>query len=68
MTQVWVSLAVIPDLIALDVGLAANSCHKSEILNRLIKKKKTKKTNKKKKTNEKKEKKSELIGLPFKAD
>ena len=38
MTQVWVSLAVIPDLIALDVGLAANSCHKSEILNRLIKK------------------------------
>jgi hypothetical protein len=44
-----VSLAVIPDLIALDVGLAANSCHKSEILNRLIKNKKTKKNQQKEK-------------------
>jgi hypothetical protein len=29
MTQVQVSLAAIPDPIALDVGLATRSCHKS---------------------------------------
>ena len=47
-------LTAIPDPIALDVGLVARSCHKSVIINRLIKKKKT---------NEEKEKKSELTGL-----
>jgi hypothetical protein len=41
-----VSLAAIPEPIALDVGLAARSCHKSVILNKLIK---NKKTNRKKK-------------------
>jgi hypothetical protein len=53
-----VSLAVIPDLIALDVGLTANSCHKSEILNRLIKNKKTKKKPTKRKKLMKKKKKN----------
>jgi hypothetical protein len=40
-----VGLTAIPDSIALDVGLAARSCHKSGL------------TNRKKKTNEEKEKK-----------
>ena len=53
------SLATTPEPRAMDVGLAARSCHKSVI----IKKKKTKKkTNMKKKTNDEK-KKSELTGL-----
>ena len=44
-------LTAIPDPIALDVGLAASSCHKSVI----IKNKKTKKKNQQKeKTNEEK--------------
>ena len=47
-------LTAISDPIALDVGLTARSCHKSVIINRLIKKKKT---NMKEKTNEEKEKK-----------
>jgi hypothetical protein len=38
-----VGLAAIPDPIALDVGLTARSCHKSVIINRLIKKKKQRK-------------------------
>ena len=46
-------LAAISDPIALDVVLAARSCHKNVIIK---KKKKRKKTNMKKKTNEKKEK------------
>jgi hypothetical protein len=50
-----VSLATIPDPIALDVGLAARSCHKSVIIKK--KKKQRKKTNRKKKANEEKEKK-----------
>jgi hypothetical protein len=32
MNQVQVSLAAIPDAIALDVSLAAKSCHKSVII------------------------------------
>jgi hypothetical protein len=36
-----VDLAAIPNPIALDVGLAARLCHKSVILNILIKKKPT---------------------------
>jgi hypothetical protein len=42
-----VGLTAIPDLIVLDVGLAARSCHKSV----LIKKKKTKKKNQKEEKN-----------------
>ena len=47
-------LAAILDSIALDVGLVVRSCHKSMIINRLIKKKKKKKKTTEKKTNEKK--------------
>jgi hypothetical protein len=38
-----VGLTAIPDPIALDVCLTARSCHKSVIINRLIKKKKQRK-------------------------
>jgi len=55
-----VGLAAISDPIALDVVLAARSCHKNVIIK---KKKQRKKTNMKKKTNEEKEKKYELTGL-----
>jgi len=48
-----VGLTVIPDTIALDIGLVARPCHK----NMIIKKKTTKKKNQhKKKTNEEKDK------------
>jgi len=42
-----VYLAAIPNPIALDVGLAARLCHKSVILNILIKKKKNQQKEKK---------------------
>jgi hypothetical protein len=58
-----VSLVATPDPRALDVGLAARSCHKSMIIKYINKKKQRKKINGKKKTNEENEKKYELIGL-----